>query len=112
MATTKNKPLTKKQTQKIIDSNQKSIEQEVTEIVRYPGLKFVSRFCKIFGIVIAVVFFVVAIIMLFVQEGWDKLFYFLGAIGLGIIYTIVGFFLGDFCQILVDMEENTRKRIK
>lgn len=105
-----NKPLTKKQTQSIIDKNRKTMEQEVTEIVRYPGMKFVSRFSKIFGIVIAIVFLVVAIVMLFVAEGWDKLFFFLGAIGLGIIYSIIGFFLGDFCQLLVDVEENTRGR--
>jgi len=107
-----NKPLTKSQTQKIIEDNQKTQAQEVAEIVRYPGLKLISRFAKIFAIVVAIVFVAVAIVMLFVADGWEKLFYFFAAICLGIIYAVLSFFIGDFIQLWVDIEEHTRKMKK
>jgi len=107
-----NKPLTKAQTQKIIEESKKTQAEEVAEIVRYPGLKIISRFAKIFGIVVAIVFVAIAIVMLFVADGWDKLFYFFAALCFGVIFAVLAFFLGDFIQLWVDIEENVRKAKK
>ncbi|HEY5714255.1 MAG TPA: hypothetical protein VIT68_02805 [Candidatus Gracilibacteria bacterium] len=103
--------LTPEQTQKIIQESRKTAVQEASEIVRYPGLKMLSRFSKILGIALAIVFIVVAIVLLIIGEGWDgKFLGFFGSLGLGMLYCLLGFFLGDFCQVLVDIEENTRVR--
>ncbi len=91
---------------------EKTPQQELNEAVRYPGLKLVSRFAKVFGIVLLVLFWIIAIVQLFVAEGWDKLVFFLLCIALGIIWGILGFCFGDFMQIFIDIEENTRKKNK
>lgn len=110
MSDTPNTSLSETETKAIIEENHKTIQQEATEIVRYPGLKLLSKFMKTLGIALAIVSFVFALIMLFVGSGWDgKLLGFLGALGMGIIYLIIGLCIGDFCQVLVDIEENTRK---
>lgn len=103
--------LSREEAEFIVRDNKRTLKQEVTEVVRYPGIKLLSRFARIFGFVLALVFFIVAIISLFTGDGWgEKFMGFFTSIGASIVYFALGLFLGDMCQVLVDIEENTRNR--
>ena len=103
--------LTKEDAQDIVDAGTRTMKQEVTELVRYPGLKLVSRFARTFGLILAIVFLVLAIVALFVEEGAGAKFLgFFSHLGGAIVYFALGLFFGDFCQVFVDIEENTRKK--
>lgn len=109
----KKEGLTQDQIQTITKDAQKSTHQEVTEIVRYPGLKLVSKFSKMAAIGILAFFILLAFLELFIAEGWgDKIFLFFSCLVLALFFWMIFYLLGDFFQILVDIEENTRKRRK
>ena len=105
------KALSRKETQKIIKGARKSQRQEIEELVRYPALKFVIQFAKIFGIILLAICWVIAVVQLFIADGFgEALFYFFLLFTLGIIYFIVGWCMGDYMQLQIDIEENTRKK--
>ncbi len=103
--------LSKEEVQDIVDSAQKSERQEVGEMARYPGLKLVIRFAKLIGIILAVIFLVLAFLQLFVAEGLGgKIIGFFACLGLALIFGAVGYSIGDLLQLFIDIEENTRKK--
>ncbi len=101
----------KEDIEKTMQEAQKTRTEEAAEIARYPGLKLVIQFAKVIGIILAVIFFLLAFIQLFVADGWgDKFIGFLACLGLALIFGAVGYSIGDFLQVFIDIEENTRKK--
>ncbi len=101
----------KEQIKAAIEDSKKTKQQEITEIVRYPALKMVIRFAKMAGIILLVFFWIVAIVQLFVAETWgEAIFYFFICFMFGILHFILGWFLGDYVQLQIDIEENTRNK--
>lgn len=88
----------------------KSSRQEAVETLKYPGIKLVSRFAKIIGIILFVTYFFLAIVALFVTGGGflGTMLYFLQYVSIAFIWLVLGFLIGDLLQVLVDIEENTR----
>lgn len=90
----------------------KTNRQEAVETLRYPGIKLVSRFAKMFGIILAIIFFVLAFVSLFIVDAGflGKMLYFLQYLAASMLWFIAGFLVGDLLQVVVDIEENTRKK--
>ncbi len=89
----------------------KSNRQEAVETLRYPGIKLVSRFARTVGVIFFIIYFVLAIMALFTSDGgfFGAMLYFLQYLGASFLWLVLGFLVGDLLQVLVDIEENTRK---
>ncbi len=109
----KDKGLTQEEVADIAKAAEKSEKEQVNEMIRYPGLKVVSHFSKTVGVILLAVFVILAFVQLFAAEGaGQKILYFFGCLVMGGLLWLFGYLLGDFFQILIDIEENTRKSKK
>ncbi len=98
--------------QAVIDSK-KTAAQEMAEIVRYPALKLIIRFAKILAITFGVIFAIIAIVSLFTGDSiWEGIVNFVVLLCLGVVFFALTWAVGDVSQLMIDIEENTRKNSK
>lgn len=102
--------------QAMIDSK-KTQAQQVAEMVRYPALKIICSWAKMTAIIVGVLFIVLAIISLFIgifgEAGFlGGLINFVLLLCIGMFFGVICFAMGDFSQLMIDIEENTRKNAK
>ncbi len=85
----------------------KDPKQGMVETLKYPGIKLVSRFARFVGIVLFLMYFVMAFVGVFS----GGIYYFLQSLAIGFVILVIGFLLGDLLQVLVDIEKNTNIRL-
>ena len=92
-----------------IKEARKTEAEEMSEIAKYPALKLIIRFAKVLAITFAVIFVVIAIIALFTSDSWwGGIVNFVFLLCLGIAFFALTWCFGDFFQLLIDIEENTK----
>ncbi|MCB9809434.1 hypothetical protein H6771_00440 [Candidatus Peribacteria bacterium] len=76
---------------------------------RYPALVTMRSFLKVLGVVFALVYLVVGIILLFTSETFGQgLLYFLLCIGGAFLLLVFCYFLAEFIEVMLQIEHNVR----
>ena len=79
---------------------------------RFPALVMMRSFLKVIGIILGILYFIVAFILLFTSETFGQgLLYFLLALGVAFLLLVLCFFFAEFIEVMLSIEHNTRLMI-